>query len=99
MLWLVVLCGEGSLVQRMLSRVSLRCGFDVHERHRRWRTPAGRGTAAPATAAAAWTGTGTALIALAKGIAGTSIHRAFLAPWQQLDALHASIPETPLIFI
>lgn len=35
MLWLVVLCGEGSLVQRMLSRVSLRCGFDVHERHRR----------------------------------------------------------------
>lgn len=92
MLGLVVLCRKGSFVQCMLSRMGLRCGLDIHERHRRRRTPAGRGTAAPA--AAAWTGTGTALIALAKGTAGTSIHGTLLAPWQQLDALHASIPIT-----
>lgn len=98
MLRFVVLCGKDSIVQRMLSRVGLRCGLDIHERHRRANT-AGRGTAAPAAApAAAWTRTGTALIALAKGTAGTSVHRAHLAPWQQLDALHASIPKTSLIF-
>lgn len=94
MLWLVVLRGEGSFVQRMLSRVGLRCGLDIHERHRRRSTPrVGRGTAATTIATAAGTGTGTAIVALTEGTAGTSVHGALLAPWQQLDALHASIPE------
>lgn len=97
MLGLVVLCRKGSFVQSVLSRVSLRCGLDIHERHRRGGAPGvNRGTAAPAAAAAAapaaGTGTGTTLVALPEGTTGTSVHRAHLAPRQQLDALHASIP-------
>lgn len=94
MLWFVVLCGKGSFVQGMLSRVGLRCGLDIHERHRRGGTPgAARGTATPATATVARTGTGTTLVAFSEGTTGTSIHGALFAPRQQLDALHASIPE------
>lgn len=93
MLGLVVLCRKGSFVQSVLSRVSLRCGLDIHERHRRGGAPGvNRGTAAPAATAAAGTGTGTTLVALPEGTTGTSVHRAHLAPRQQLDALHASIP-------
>lgn len=93
MLWFVVLCGKGSFVQGMFSRVGLRCGLDIHERHRRGGTPcaAWGTTAAPATTTVARIGTGTTLVTFSEGTTGTSIHGAFLAPRQQLDALHASI--------
>jgi hypothetical protein len=89
MLGLVVLGGEGPLVEGVLGRVSLRRGLDVHEGHR-----GGGALARRAAAAAAAPGTG--LITVAEGTSGAagtaSVHGAFLAPWQQLDALHASIP-------
>lgn len=93
----VVLGCKGSFVQGVLNRVSLRCGLDIHERHRRWSTPAARrattGTSAPGARAR------TTLTSLAKWTTGGSVHRALLAPGQQLDALHASIPKKNSYFV
>lgn len=89
MLWLVVLCCEGSFVQGVFGGVSLRSGFNVHERNRRWGTPGAR--RADVTNADT---TDTDASALAPLTTGATIDGAFFSPWQQLDALYASIPET-----
>ena len=74
MLRLVVLSGEGPLVEGVLGRVGLRRGLDVHEGHRRGGALTAR---AAGTAAAPRAG----FAALAEGAAGTAaVHGAFLAP-------------------
>lgn len=89
MLWLVVLCCKGSFVQSVLGGVSLRSGFDVHERDRRGGAPGARRPNAADTDAA-----DTDAPALAPLTAGAPVDGTFFSPWQQLDALHASIPGT-----
>lgn len=97
MLWLVVLCRECSLVECVLGRVCLRCGLDIHEGNRRWYTPGDR---RDSTADRSRTNACTAdLASLACRTTWTSVHGAFFAPWQQFDALHASIPAKQFIFL